>query len=70
MKILTLVVVATGAALIGGCSTAGYSASERNQMIARNCDYDSKQIVDDFDHDIAMLRPASHLTLWNALNSY
>ncbi len=48
----------------GGCATPGYSAAERNQLIARDFDYNGKQAVDDFD-DMFLLRPASHMTIWN-----
>ena len=49
--------------LASGCATPGYSAAERNEMIARNWDYDAKQSVDDFD-SLLLLRPASHMTIW------
>ena len=48
----------------GGCGTAGYSATERDQRISRNQSYEGSQITDDFDH-IFLLRPASTLTRWN-----
>jgi hypothetical protein len=41
-----------------------YTAHERHQMIARNWDYEGKQIFDDIDAAL-LLRPAGHLTLWN-----
>jgi hypothetical protein len=41
-----------------------YSADERHKMIARNWDYEGKQIFDDID-SILLLRPMSHLTMWN-----
>ena len=45
-------------------STPAYSLQERGQMIARNWDYEGKQINDDIDMAL-MLRPMSHLTIWN-----
>jgi hypothetical protein len=33
-------------------------------MIARNWDYEGKQLMDDVDMAL-LLRPASHLTIWN-----
>jgi hypothetical protein len=49
----------------GGClATPAYSPIERYQQIGRNWDYEGKQGVDDWDH-IALLRPASTLTIWN-----
>ena len=47
-----------------GCATPAYTAQERNALIARNWDYESKQITDDVD-SILLLRPASRLTIWN-----
>lgn len=47
-----------------GCGTPGYSPLERNQMIARNWDYEIKQASDDFDY-LLLLRPSSRLTIWN-----
>ena len=47
-----------------GCATPGYTAEERNQLIARNWDYEIRQASDDFDH-VLLLRPASRLTVWN-----
>ena len=41
-----------------------YTARERHHMIARNWDYDGKQLIDDFDSAL-LLRPSSRLTLWN-----
>jgi hypothetical protein len=44
--------------------TPAYSWKEREQMILRNWDYEGKQKDDDID-DALLLRPASHLTIWN-----
>lgn len=70
MKTLALLGIFVGAALIGGCGTPGLSPAERNQLIVRNYSYDGGQIVDDFDRDIIMSRPASHLTIWNVQDDY
>ena len=62
---LLLAVLLTGVTgLTSGCATPAYSASERFQMIARNWDYEYKQIQDDVDA-IFLLRPSSRLTIWN-----
>jgi len=53
-----------GALLATGCATPAYSAAERSQMIQRNFDYNGAQAVDDWD-DLFLLRPASHMTIWN-----
>ncbi len=44
--------------------TPAYSANERGNMIERNWDYEGKQMQDDIDHAL-LLRPASHMTIWN-----
>lgn len=44
--------------------TPAYTARERGDMIARNWDYEGKQIMDDIDHAL-LLRPAGRLTVWN-----
>ena len=72
MKKLALGFVLAGSLLvIGGCARPGeigwspaHSARERHQMIARNWDYEGKQLVEDIDHAL-LLRPASKLTIWN-----
>lgn len=45
-------------------SPPAYRANERYQQIARNWDYEFKQIVDDVDH-ILLLRPAGQMTIWS-----
>ena len=40
------------------------TSAERDQLIARDMDYDNKQLIDDFDA-VFLLRPASHLTTWS-----
>ena len=59
------------ALLLTGCARPwelgwdpAYSADERGKQIARNWDYEGKQIVEDVDH-ILLLRPMGHLTQWN-----
>lgn len=65
MKSLALFALMAGAMFFGaGCATPGYSALERNQMIARNWDYEIKQASDDWDY-LLLLRPVSRLTIWN-----
>jgi hypothetical protein len=74
-KIVTLSLLAASSLALtlagGGCARPGefgwtpaYSTRERAQLIARNWDYEGKQAMDDFDHAL-LLRPASHLTIWN-----
>jgi hypothetical protein len=57
--------------LMTGCArpfefgySPAYTAHERHQQIARNWDYEGKQIFDDIDHAL-LLRPAGSLTMWN-----
>ena len=69
-----LVVVGMLAMLVGGvvgCArpfeigwSPAYTARERHHMIARNWDYEGKQLIDDVD-SVLLLRPASRLTIWN-----
>jgi hypothetical protein len=74
-KIATLSLLAAGLLALtlagGGCARPGefgwtpaYSAKERGELIARNWDYEGKQLMDDMDSAL-LLRPASHLTMWN-----
>ncbi len=66
MKTLALIGVLAAGLMTTGCfGTPGYSASERNDMIFRDYNYEGGQVVDDFDHDVLMSRPASRLTSWN-----
>jgi hypothetical protein len=62
LAFLTLAALSTGFST--GCATPAYTAQERNQMIARNWDYEIKQASDDWD-SVLLLRPASRLTIWN-----
>lgn len=64
-KLLTmcslLALIAVGST---GCSTPGYSASERGSIIARNVGLEWKMMQDDVDHAL-MLRPNTMLTTWH-----
>jgi hypothetical protein len=71
MKKLAALILLAGAMVGGGCArpnelgwTPAYTLTERDQMIMRNWDYEGKQIQDDIDSAL-LLRPASHLTIWN-----
>ena len=71
MKKLAVILLLAATGLSTGCArpnevgwTPVYSWREREQLILRNWDYEGKQKDDDID-SILMLRPASHLTIWN-----
>lgn len=68
MKRLTLAllaILATGCARPGEFGyTPALTADERHREIARNWDWEGKQLVDDIDHAL-LLRPMGHLTLWD-----
>lgn len=71
MKKLAALALLVAGSTLGGCArpgefgwTPGYTAKERGQIIARNWDYEGKQIMDDIDHAL-LLRPAGRLTAWN-----
>jgi len=70
MKVLALLSLVFLSSLMAGCgqnrwgSTPAYTASERDQQIARNWNYEGGQMVDDWD-SFWLLRPASTLTIWN-----
>jgi hypothetical protein len=56
---------------VSGCArpweigwTPAYTWEERSAQIARNWDYEGKQMQDDID-SLLLLRPASRLTIWN-----
>jgi hypothetical protein len=66
-----LLLVGLLALVAGGCAlpfeigwSPAYTARERHHMIARNWDYEGKQLIDDLDSAL-LLRPSSRLTLWN-----
>jgi hypothetical protein len=70
-KFVSLVLVTAAALIVSGCARPfelgwgpAHTADDRGREIARNWDYEGKQIVDDIDH-ILLLRPATRLTLWN-----
>jgi Fe-S-cluster containining protein len=66
MKTIALLGLLAGALMTTGCfGTPGYSGTERNDIIVRDYNYDGGQLIDDFDHDVIMSRPASGLTAWN-----
>jgi hypothetical protein len=71
MKKLIALVLLGGSLISMGCArpnevgwTPAYTLKERQQLILRNWDYEGKQINDDIDNAL-MLRPVSHLTIWN-----
>lgn len=67
MKTIGLLAILMGGLMVfgsAGCATPAYSAQERFQLIGRNWTYEYEQAQDDID-DFWLLRPASHLTMWN-----
>ena len=76
MKSLVMLSLAAGALVLStGCckhysldndfgATPAYSSTERCQQIYRAWDYDGKQAMDDID-SVLLLRPPSHMTIWN-----
>ena len=71
MKKLAAILLLVSAGLSTGCARPGevgwtpaYSYHERQQLILRNWDYEGKQKDDDIDSAL-LLRPASHLTIWD-----
>lgn len=60
--LLLLGVALAGCAEFG--SSPAYSLKERHQQIARNWSFEGQQLVEDIDRAL-LLRPMSHLTLWN-----
>jgi len=65
MKRLVMLLAAVS---LTGCTSLGdtpaYTAKERGQQIARNWDFERRQINDDIDH-VLLLRPMGHLTIWH-----
>ena len=64
MRILVLIGLLGAAATAGPGCTPAYSTQERNALIARTWNIDSKQAVDDFDSAL-LLRPPSRMTIWH-----
>ena len=71
-----------GAALLsGGCHSSqsglgydflappAYSSGENAQRQLRYAAYDWSQAIEDFDKQVVMTRPGSHLTGWNIVHS-
>ena len=48
--------------------TPAYTTPERRDQVARNWDLEGKEMQDDIDH-VLLLRPVSHLTIWNVQDS-
>jgi hypothetical protein len=44
--------------------TPAYTADERARQIARNWDFEGKQLVDDVDR-LLLLRPMTNLSIWH-----
>lgn len=64
-KTLALLCLSTAAMFSAvGCSTPGYSAKERGQMIGRNMGVEWQMIQDDVDSAL-LLRPVSMLSRWH-----
>jgi hypothetical protein len=64
-KLVVLALVVAFSVLSTGCgATPAYSGKERGRMIARNWNYQGRQINDDVDHAL-MLRGGGWLTVWN-----
>lgn len=70
MKRTALLLLGLAGLTLTGCARPGefgyttvLTPEERSQAIARNWDWEGKQVVDDIDH-LLLLRPTSHLTEW------
>ena len=68
MKTLSKFVLLIAAVAATGCArpfevgwTPAYTDKERGQQIARNWDWEGKQVIDDVDH-VMLLRPMGQLT--------
>ncbi|MGB7156641.1 MAG: hypothetical protein WBD40_01165 [Tepidisphaeraceae bacterium] len=70
MKTLALVALVAGFSFLSaGClSTPAYSPKERGRLIARQWDYEWKQLNDDVDHAL-LLRGGGNLTIWHVKGS-
>lgn len=77
--LVTAVVLSAGSVAMTGCaksglewdplSTPAYSTSENFHRQLRMAAYNWQQVIDDFDRDVAMSRPASTLTKWHVRQS-
>jgi hypothetical protein len=76
VKSLAVAVLLGGASLFStGCAKTGleydflappgYSMGENFQRQGRNAQIDQNQLIEDFDKDVTMSRPASELTKWH-----
>src|SRR5207253_10347007 len=63
-SLLSLLALAGLAGSGTGCSTPGYSAGERGNMIARNMGLEWQMVQDDIDHAL-LLRPLTTQSKWN-----
>ncbi len=70
-KNIVMLGLLAGSGLAFGCArpneigyTPAYTTKERGDQIARNWDLEGKEMQDDIDH-VLLLRPQSHLTIWN-----
>ncbi len=65
-KLLSLLALAALPTLTGGClAPPAYSPMERYQQIGRNWDLEGRQAVDDWDRNIALIRPVSRTSIWH-----
>ena len=63
-SLVAVLLLAAASITSTGCATPAYSGHERAQMIARNMNFEGKQINDDID-SLLLLRPAGRLTIWH-----
>ena len=64
MKLTAVLLLIVAGMFAQGCATPAYSAHERHQMIARNWQFEYKQMADDWD-SLLMLRPSSRMSIWH-----
>ena len=80
LKTLAVAVLLGGTSLFTtGCSHSGleydflappaYSSSENFHRQLRYAAFDWNQAIDDFDKDVVMTRPGSHMSEWNIVRS-
>ena len=72
-------VAAMGALSLTGCSRSGlevdplappaYTSTENAQRQQRYIAYDWSQVIEDFDKNVTMNRPASEMTIWHVRTS-